>query len=71
MSGISDIIAFGFGSWSTVNKVPTMGFGIGATVAPGGIEYRLANTSPEFCVPNTSPEYRAANTSPEYRVAEV
>lgn len=32
MAGVSDIIAYGFGSWSTVAKVPTLGFGIG-TVA--------------------------------------
>jgi len=28
MAGTSDIIAYGFGSWSTVAKVPTLGFGI-------------------------------------------
>ena len=28
MAGSSDIIAYGFGSWSTIAKVPTHGFGI-------------------------------------------
>ncbi len=26
---VNDIIAYGFGSWSTVNSIPTLGFGIG------------------------------------------
>jgi hypothetical protein len=33
MSGVNDLIAFGFGGWSTVEKVPTWGFGIGEAVA--------------------------------------
>ena len=33
MSGINDIIAYGFGGWSTVAKLPTLGFGIGAALA--------------------------------------
>ena len=28
MAAPNDIIAFGFGGWSTVNQVPTLGFGI-------------------------------------------
>lgn len=32
MSGISNIVAHGFGSWSTVNYVPTLGFGSSADI---------------------------------------
>ena len=28
MAGVNNIIAAGFGSWSTVEFVPTLGFGI-------------------------------------------
>ena len=30
MAGISDIVSRGFGSWGSVNDLPTRGFGIGA-----------------------------------------
>lgn len=33
MAAVSNIIAAGFGSWSTVNYVPTLGFGIGEAAA--------------------------------------
>ena len=49
MAGVNDIIAFGFGGWSTVNQVPTLGFGVGAAVvsifAPGDIIYTRHRTS--------------------------
>ena len=31
MAGVNDIVSHGFGSWSTVAKVPTLGFGIGTS----------------------------------------
>jgi hypothetical protein len=71
MAGVNDLVAFGFGSWSTVAKVPTWGFGIGSVVQTGGIECRVTNTSPEYRLLDTSPSYRAENTSPEFRVIEV
>ena len=33
MADVNDIIAHGFGSWSTVNSIPTLGFSIGAPAA--------------------------------------
>lgn len=33
MSGVADIVWRGFGSWSTVVKVPTRGYGIGVMIA--------------------------------------
>lgn len=33
MADVNDIVAYGFGSWSTVNSVPTLGFGIGEPAA--------------------------------------
>ena len=49
MAGTSDLIALGFGSWSTVARVPTLGF-TSATPAPstppadGGLEWALNNS---------------------------
>jgi len=70
MAGVNDLIAFGFGSWSTVAKVPTWGFWIASPIA-AGIEFHVTNTSPEYRLLDTSPSYRAENTSPEFRVIEV
>lgn len=44
MSGISNIIAAGFGSWSTVNYVPTLGFGIGEEVIPTSVTITTTTT---------------------------
>ena len=33
MADVNDIIAYGFGSWSDVNSIPTLGFSIGAAAA--------------------------------------
>ena len=33
MADVSKVVAHGFGSWSTVNYVPTLGFGIGEAAA--------------------------------------
>ena len=68
---IADVITAGFGTFSTVNEIPTRGFGARITPLYAGIEIRLAHTSPEYRVASTSPEYRVKNTSPEYQVAEV
>ena len=38
MSGTADIIAYGFGAWSTVAKVPTLGFGSASVTTYPGIE---------------------------------
>ena len=49
MAGTSDLIAQGFGSWSTVNKIPTLGFSIATPNPPldGVIEWTLTNTRAE------------------------
>ena len=54
MAGTTDIIAYGFGSWSTVAKVPTLGFLSGTVQVPTAsgpewtmTENRLHSTIPE------------------------
>ena len=42
MSGIADIIVYGFGSWSTVTKLPVLGFGLVAAVALPASGYEAA-----------------------------
>lgn len=32
MADVNDIVGLGFGSWSSVNSIPTLGFGIGEAV---------------------------------------
>jgi hypothetical protein len=36
MADVNDIVAYGFGSWSTVNSIPTSGFAIGVAVVATG-----------------------------------
>ena len=45
MAGPSNLIALGFGSWSTVVYVPTLGMGIGPAAAAehGKYIYRIGN----------------------------
>ena len=74
MSGISDIIAYGFGSWSTVSKLPTLGFNLGEVAATfGDVSLTLqANTIARFStiagtqisldiLPNTTLEFGAVS----------
>lgn len=38
---VNDTVSFGFGSWSSVNALPTLGFSIGSVSAAEGIDYTL------------------------------
>ena len=59
MAGTSDLIAQGFGSWSTVDKIPTLGFSIATPNPPldGVIEWTLTNTRAEWTLTDTRIEY--------------
>ena len=59
MSGTSDLIAQGFGSWSTVNRVPTLGLGSAAVTPPtdGGMEWMIPDTRLEWTIANTRLEW--------------
>ena len=59
MAGTSDLIAQGFGSWSTVNKVPTLGLVAAAVTPPadGGLEWSIPNTRLEWTIANTRLEW--------------
>jgi hypothetical protein len=41
MADVNDIIAHGFGSWSTVNSVPTLGFEIGEAAVTVSVYYSI------------------------------
>jgi hypothetical protein len=69
MSGTADLIAFGFGSWSTVAKVPTLGFGIGAPldiIVVPGIEYRLPDQRAHYAATDRRPHFRSPDQRPHY-----
>ncbi len=59
MAGTSDLVAQGFGSWSTVNKVPTLGLGSAAVTPPadGGMEWLIPNTRLDWTIANTRLEW--------------
>tara|TARA_R100000808_G_C2009465_1_gene62703 strand:- start:185 stop:385 length:201 start_codon:yes stop_codon:yes gene_type:complete len=52
MAGTADLIAQGFGTWSTVAKVPTLGLSIAEPTPPadGGLEWLVPNTQLHFVV---------------------
>jgi hypothetical protein len=53
MAGTSDLIAQGFGSWSTVDKIPTLGFSIATPTPPadgGNLEWLVQDTQLEWVI---------------------
>jgi hypothetical protein len=69
MAAVSNIVVLGFGSWSSVEFVPTLGFGVGAAIAaitPTAIDYRTGSTRPQYKAARTSPYYHADNTRPHF-----
>lgn len=59
MAGTSDLIALGFGSWSTVARVPTLGFAIATPTPPldAVIEYTLTDTRTDWTTTDTRIEW--------------
>lgn len=41
---INDIVALGFGSWSDINALPTLGFGISVVVVPSNGNFFAGQT---------------------------
>jgi len=62
---IKDIVTVGYGSFSSVNKIPTRGFG--SVVQIPGIEYRAADTRLHYRASDNRLHYRAADTRLHYR----
>lgn len=40
---VNDVVVLGFGPWSDVNGLPTLGYGIGAASSVGDDRVRFAN----------------------------
>ena len=60
MAGTSALIAQGFGSWSTANKVPTLGLGSAAVTPPadgGNLEWLVEDTQLQWLVGNNRLEW--------------
>ena len=73
MAGVNDLIAFGFGSWGSVNKVPTWGLGIGEAaiaITPDGLDYAAADNRPHYLAAANRPHHAASDNRPHYRVEE-
>ena len=61
MAGTSDIIAQGIGSWGSVNKIPTLGFGSGEAnpdVTARGVDYVITDGRPQY-IADCRPQYIA------------
>lgn len=52
---INDIVCLGYGSWSSVNTLPTLGFGAAAVVVPTkpGLEFTLPESRMHFAMPES------------------
>ena len=54
---MDDVIVLGFGSWSTVNKLPTLGFGSSAVVVQPnvpGMEFVTSRNALHFVAPRNA-----------------
>ena len=60
---IKDVVTGGFGSFSSVNKIPTRGFSIGAaiTVDAASIHYRVESDQPHYRPESDQVHYRSEN----------
>lgn len=68
MASPSTVLTRGYGSWGTVNELPTLGYGIGASVALiPSITFR-ATRYPKF-VASRYPSFRATRY-PKFRAGE-
>lgn len=57
---ISTIVTYGYGSFGSVNKLPTHGFDIGdAAAAPDapGLEYTLSSNKLHYTIPDNKLQY--------------
>jgi len=65
---VNDIVVLGFGSWSDVNGLPTLGFGIGSVTVPDvpGIEYRATDQRTHYKADDRRLHYRADDKRPHY-----
>ena len=70
MAGSADLIAQGFGTWSTVAKVPTLGLSIAEATPPadGGLEWLVPNTQLHYVIENTRPEWLVKDTRLEWLI---
>ena len=59
MAGSADLIALGFGSWSTVERLPTLGFAIATPTPPldGVIEYTVSDAGANWTTADTRIEW--------------
>jgi hypothetical protein len=48
---VNDIVCVGLGSWSSVNSMPTLGYGMSSAVLVPGIEYAVPGDRLHFTVP--------------------
>ena len=59
---ISSVVTRGYGTWSTVNKLPTWGYGIGAAVVVQPVDGWIAKTRPRLLIADTRPRVWIAST---------
>ena len=59
MAGSADLVVLGFGSWSTVERLPTLGFTSAETTPPldGVIEYTVSAAGANWTTADTRIEW--------------
>lgn len=73
MADVSNIVVLGFGSWSSVNKLPTLGFSIGQITVPSvpGLEYTVSASRLHYTVPTSRLQYTETQHRLHYTVPEA
>lgn len=73
MSGVSNLVSFGFGAWSGVEFLPTLGFGVGEAVAEidgKGLHATAVGNQPLYRAARTQARYNAVDNQPRYKVIQ-
>ena len=66
---VNDVVSIGFGSWSGVNQLPTLGFGIATVSAPSvpGMEFAAPDQRPHYEVFDGRPHYKVPDNRPHLK----
>lgn len=70
MASPSTVITLGYGSFGSVNLLPTLGYGTGITETPGpGTDYTPDATRAEYTLTGTRTEFTLTRSRTEYTLS--
>jgi len=69
---IADVVTMGYGSFGSVNKLPTLGYSIGASLVPDipGIEFRVRDDRLHWAIRDERLHFRVDDDKLHFNVEE-